>query len=131
MKGENCEMKLDPRIMEDVKSHSRGIISFIDEGGCLHSIISRYDLKRHENHIEILTPKSLRQKLAPKQKACIIIHYNNNNNGEINVRQLVVSGVINEQDSKLIFLPQQSSISGNVTVEKRKKFILNVEAQAN
>jgi hypothetical protein len=101
-KGE--KMKLDPEI---IKTYSEAIISFIDNTGYPFSIRSRFNLKEPENYIEMAKPKSLRYKFKPDQKARAIFHYHNEKLDK--QRQLLLKGILNEKENKLIFTPQHVS----------------------
>ena len=115
-------MKLDFKTVKDIKSYREGVLSFIDDRGYPYSIRSRFDLKEPENCIEMRRPKSLRQKLTPDQKACVIFHHHDDKLDH--QRQLLLRGVVNEQDNKLIFAPQHASALDTRGTKNMMMFLL-------
>ena len=100
------------------------MISLIDDRGYPYSIISKFDLKETEGYLEILKPKSLRQKLTPDQKACVIFHRFNDRIDWSSIEQIMLRGVVNERENKLIFTPQHVSGFSMKGVKDRVKFLL-------
>ncbi len=115
-------MKLDSRTVQKIMTFKEGTLSFVDGNGYPFSQDSGFQL-HSADRIEMPRPKNPRFLVAPNQKACIIFHYHDEKIAHL--RQVLLRGVLNDQEGKLVFTPRHASGFEQDGIMNNLNFVMN------